>query len=100
MRIKPHINTSDVESVSALRQHTDLVSVCVLRQTDRTICKRLSCAFTSVVVFVIYEFRESLEDFFLDSFVSRREVRVTASVGGSAAEPGAASDGEEAEDAD
>jgi len=37
VRSKPRINTNDVETVAALRQHADLVAVGVLRQADRTL---------------------------------------------------------------
>lgn len=68
VRPEPRVNARQVESVTTLRQHTELVAGGELRQTDRALgefLRRRRLRRES-------QLRERLEHFFLQSFVRRR----------------------------
>ncbi|CAK9163744.1 unnamed protein product [Ilex paraguariensis] len=97
MRFQPRVNASYMESVSALRQHSDFVSSNKFRQANRAIGK-----FSSVIVTGgVGELGQRFEDLFLEAFVRRRRLgRGAPGSAGDPAYPGTASDGNEAEYAD
>jgi len=71
VRSKPLINTSDMKSVTTLRQNTDLISVNILCQTNRTVAggKLAAGVFISGIV---SELLDRFNELLLNSFVSGR----------------------------
>lgn len=101
MGSKPRIDARHVESVAALRQHADFVSVNKLRQANRAVGE-LGDGFGRKRLF-----RERTEDFLFQALVGGRIAGAGAarvggggSSAGKASEPGAACNGYEAEHAD
>lgn len=96
VRSEPGVDTANMESMSALRQHSDFVSGGELREADRAIGE-LTCGFGCGG-----ELGEGAEDLFLDAFVGSSGRRLWSGGRGEAeaAETAAARDGDEAEDAD
>lgn len=92
---KPRVDARHVEAVAALRQHADLVAVGELRQADRALRRRHPLLRRAVDV---GEFRKRLENLLFEAFVRQSPRRRTAGAGATA-EPGAASDGDETDDA-
>nr|GMD22917.1 predicted protein [Ipomoea batatas] len=92
VRSEPSVNTSDVEAVAAVRQDSDFVSGGELREANGAFGE-FGGEFGGEA-----ELGEGLEDLLLQAFVGRRRRRIGGS-GRDPADPGAASDGGEAEDA-
>lgn len=95
VRFQPRVNTSDVESVTALRQRSENISGDELRQANRAI-EVFSGEFDGVG-----EFRDFFEDFVVEAFVwmeMRWSSWVSGDSAGEAANPRATSDGDEAEE--
>lgn len=96
MRSEPGVDAADVEAMSALRQHSDFVSGGELRKADRAIGE-FNSGFGGGG-----ELGEGAEDLLLDTFVGGGGRRLGSGGRGEAeaAETAAASDGDEAKDAD
>lgn len=96
MRSEPGVDAANMESMSALRQHSDFVSGCELREADRAIGE-FNGGFGSGG-----ELGEGAEDLLLDAFVGGSGRRLGSGSRGEAeaAETAAARDGDETEDAD
>lgn len=95
MRFKPRVNTSDVESVTAPRQRSEDISGDELRQANRAI------EVFSGDVAGVGDFGDFFEDFVVEAFVwmeMRWSGWVPGDSAGEAANPGATSDGDEAEE--
>lgn len=98
VRPKPRVDTRHVETVAALRHHSELIAGGELHQADRTLGQFLRRR----RIWRVSQLRQRLEDFLFQSFVGRShrrlriliEVRGGAPTGGDATEPGASRDGD------
>lgn len=96
VRSEPHVDAADVEAVAALGEDSDFVPEGELREADRTVGE------FGGAIGGVGELGEGAEDLLLEALVGGRLSggSSTGGRGGEAAEPSAASDGDEPEDAD
>lgn len=90
---KPRVNTRYVETMTTLRQHSDLIAGGEFRQTDSTLGEFLR----RWRIRRVGDLRQRTEDFLFQSFIGRsyRRLMSLARVrGGYTPEPGASRDGE------